>query len=177
MLNPWIIVGVLVALVTVGAGGYFKGESAGKAKVEAAWQQRESKINAESANNIAAANDRVREVERATAMNIAAVDTTYQGKLREKSNALDIALNAVRSGAVRLSGHGAACPAPAGNPAGPIAAGAGIGDGGARSQFSQQDSEFLLRIGSEADAIVAQLQACQQVIRADRREGPINAVK
>jgi prophage endopeptidase len=133
---------------------------------ESGWQKREAKINADAAVKIKAADDRVRDVEQAHAVQINAVDTDYQRKLKGKDDALQIALNTVAAGG-KLYAH-AACPAPAGNPDTKVASGAGLSNGGARAELSAADSNFLLRLGSEADSIVLQLTACQAVVRADR---------
>lgn len=132
---------------------------------ETAWQEREAAINAEAATKIAAADKRVRDAERAMAVNLVAVDTVYQTKLQEKDHALDVARTAAHVGGLWVN---AACPPVAGNAAATAPAAAGLGDGQTRVRLSEQAADFLIGEASRADRIVEQLTACQQVITADR---------
>lgn len=77
-MNPWIIVGFLVALIAVGSGGYMKGQKDGKTASEAVWQAREAKINGETAAKIAANAKAVSAKEHAHATQLSAVDSDYQ---------------------------------------------------------------------------------------------------
>ena len=169
-MNPWIIVGFLVALIAVGAGGYMKGETDGRTAEHNQWETREASINADAAVKIKAADDKVIETERAGVKNVAAIDAKYQGKIQEKDNALTVALNAVKSGAVRLSGHGATCATVAGNATGAVGTSPSGGDGAAPSRLlNESDWVFLQSEAGRADKIVEQLTACQGVVIADRK--------
>ena len=165
-MNPWLIVGFLVALIAVGVGGYLKGQSAGKASVEAVWQAREAKINADTANKIAAADKRVADAEHAHAVQISAVDTTYQQSLKDKDAKLQIALNSIKSGGLFVR---AACPATGGDKLSGSAPSASLGDGSATARLSDETAQYLVSEASRADAIVAQLTACQQIVTDDRK--------
>lgn len=159
----WLL-GIIAMVVIIGVTNAVTWHISAK-YTESGWQKREAQINAEAATKIAAADARVRDAERAMATNLAGVDAHYQGQLKEKDNALNIALNAVRD---RGMWTHSACTPVAGNPAGAAAAGASVGDGSARCRLSDADAGFLLSEASRADRIVEQLSACQAVVRADR---------
>jgi len=143
--------------------------NAGVKSERAVWQQREAKINVETAIKIDAANKRIQEKEREIAVLLTDASEWYQAKITEKENALNTALNSLRDGTGRLFVN-ATCPAAGGDPATAAPAAAGGRDGSTRAELSRADSEFLLRLGAEADAVVLQLTACQAVVRADRGE-------
>ena len=164
LLYGLLVLAILGVLSGIGYAIYDAGRKAERAE----WQARETRIAGETALKLEAANKRVRETEQAIAAAIEDASIWYQGKLKEKDNALNIALNGLRAGTGRLFVT-ARCPAPGGDPATGPAAGAGGRDGPTRAELSAADSEFLLRRGAEADGIVHQLTACQAVIRADRR--------
>ncbi len=146
-----------------------KGHSDGITKTEAVWQTREAKINSDTATNIAAANKRVSDNEHAHAQQIAAVDTSYQTKLQEKSRALQTALANLHKPAGGLFSHSPACPAPAGHAPSSVAAAPGERDGASgRQLLGSDDTVFLLTETSRADQIVEQLTACRGVVLEDR---------
>lgn len=133
---------------------------------ESGWQAREAKTNEDAANAILAASTRVRDNEHATAAQLAAVDTYYQGKLNDQDKKHADALRIARAGGMFVN---AKCPAPSGNPAGTATAAAGIGNGSTRARLSDEDAEFFISEASRADAIVEQLTACQSVVLRDRK--------
>ena len=155
---------ILGMVSSIGYGIYNAGRKAERAE----WEAREAKINADMAIKIEAANQEVRAEEQAKAKRLVEISGTLQNKLKEKDHALEIALNSVRSGALRLSIPVAACAPAGGDPESSAAAGPGGRDGRARAELPQEVADALLRIGSEADGIVHQLTACQAVVRADR---------
>lgn len=160
----WLI-GALV-LVCLLAGAYLTGRHDGAKITEEVWQEREAQINKDTADKILTAEERIRTEERAKAQQLVDISTTLQTKLKDKDNALELALNAVRDGRIRLS-----IPANAtgGNPESSPTASASGGNAAARTYLPQTVADALLRIGSEADAVVLQLLACQDVVRADRK--------
>ena len=163
--NPWVIIAAIIGLLAASIVGYLKGSHDGKVQIEALWQTREAAINAQAANKISEAAARVAAIEHAHADEINAVDTKYQTKLREKENALALALNAAKYSG--LYAH-TTCPAVSGNPTGGPVAPSGIGDGSPRVKLPDEDARFLLSEADRADKIVEQLTACQAVIRSDR---------
>jgi len=168
LLMLWIGGGIFLVAFALGGAGAWTVQGWRMKAQETEWQTREAKINAETAIKIEAAAKRVAAAEHAHAQALSAVDTKYQAKLKEKDHALEIALNGLRDGTGRMFVR-AACPTAGGDNLPGSKPGASVGDGGTRVQLSATDSEFLLRLGSEADGIVAQLTACQSVIAADRK--------
>lgn len=104
--------------------------------------------------------------ERARARTQADIDTAYQKGTQDAQAQLDSTISDLRADNLRLR-RKFTCPDPAN--AGATAASAGIGDGGAQGGLQQSDAEFLVRLAAEADAVALQLQACQAIVRSDRR--------
>ena len=157
-----------LAIVLMLGAAYLAGRADGRKLEGAAWQKREAEINAETATKIQVANEAVRAEEHAKAAKFVEISTGLQGKLKEKDHALNIALDSVRSGAIRLSVP-ATCPPPGGNTEGGTTASAGGRDATTRAELSEQAARFLTSEASRADKIVEQLTACQAIVRADRR--------
>lgn len=168
-----IVVLGLVSGIVYGVTSYIngvdaKGYARGRQEVEAAWQEREAKINGEAAARIAAADARVREAERRGAQDVADVRTEYQRLVKGKDNALQIALNSLHAGTGGLFVN-AQCPdtagaAPGGNAPGGTAGAAARADGTRRAELSAADSEFLLTLGSQADTVAIRLGKAQDLI-------------
>lgn len=173
--NPWVILGILAASIAALTGTYFYGVGVGKDKVEAVWQAREAKINADTAVAIQAAGAKTLAAERASAERAAAASTAYQNKLKEKDREKATAIANQRAGNIRLRDPNAStstCRDPV-SPTGP-------GPGGHPSSpgprlpvestgvLSGRTSEFLIGEASRADKVVEQLAACQAIIKSDR---------
>ena len=163
----WIGGGLFAAGLVMGGGGAWTVQGWRMKAQETDWQAREAKINADTANKIKEESDRVRGLEQDIAQLLANESAGYQKKLKEKDDALNIALNSVAT--VGLFSHGPACPPVGGNPAGSPTSPASGRDGAARAKLPDEDARFLLTEASRADKIVEQLTACQGVIRADRK--------
>lgn len=117
-----------------------------------------------------AAEKRVLEIEQRAARDVAAASTTYQRELADVRSVHDRFVAGVRSGAIRLRDPGRTAGAAdcARDAAGPAAGASGGRDGGSGAVLSAEASEFLWAEAGRADALRAQLLACQAVIRADR---------
>jgi len=143
LFNPWVILGILTAVLSSFGGGYFKGEHD-----EYTRQQIE----------IAALNAKARETEQAM-VNVA---NTYAETLRKSQNAArtkETKLRAdVASGALRLSipTQSAVCSTSV------TAVAAGDNSGEARTELSGQVSEALIAIASEGDSAIRKLAQCIQ---------------
>lgn len=113
---------------------------------------------------------RIAALEDNNAKAVAAASTNYQKGLADGKVTLDAALADVRAG-FRLRdpagspGLSARC---IGDAIGPPSAAASGRDGQAGSELSQAASDFLLRLAGEADEVVIQLTACQQILISDR---------
>lgn len=108
------------------------------------------------------------ETEKRRARDMQALALNHQQELKQHEQNARNALAAYRSGAVSLRIPAKVQPAVcAGFPA---AAGitSGGGDAVAGAELSESAAEFLISEAARADAIVAQLNACQAIIQQDR---------
>jgi hypothetical protein len=168
MPNPWIILAFVVAWIgSLAAVGRWQND-AGHTAERVAWQAKEvAEVTAANAK-ITQLEDAARVAEQAHVTAVAAISTTYEGKLQNAKAQAAADVAAVRARTIVLHDPGAisACPGGSGSPE--TAAGAGGRDGAAGRQLSDDAAQFLLGEANRADAIVEQLNACQAVIRADR---------
>ena len=121
---------------------------------------------------------RVREAERKSAEDVAAVAVKLEKEKNDAAKRAQKVISDLHTGVlalrVQLDTRGAD-PGSGGSP-GEAGARAGQRDGGPGSRLpqpvagtlSRADSEFLIAEASRADEVVSQLQACQAVILADR---------
>ena len=144
LFNPWVILGIVMAVLSSFGGGYFKGEHD-----EYTRQQVE----------IAALNAKARETEQA----MAKVAQTYGQTLRKANDVAKVKeaklRNDVVSGKLRLFIPVKApdCPVQAASDAAPAA---GDNSGEASAELSGQVSESLIAIASEGDTDIRKLNAC-----------------
>lgn len=148
-----------LALATFFWCGWIGNEWKNTARIEA--------IRAEAAETAAKAEKSAREAEQAHAQDIAQIDKTYTEKLRhvQQKNKADLA--ALRSGALQLHNR-FICPN-AGGVVSETGTGTSMGDGTGRGGLRTEDAEFLVSESDRADEIVIRLQACQQLLSADRK--------
>lgn len=162
MINPWIIVGFVIALAVVG----FAGERVGERLNDQAWQKREAALNADAANKIAAADAKTLAAEHTRAADINNVSARYEDQLTEKKNALASALASARTTGLFIH---TGCATTTGDHMPNPSASPGGRDGGTQTKLPDTDSSFLLAIASEADGVAVQLGACQSLLKADRK--------
>ena len=143
LFNPWVLLGILMAVLSAAGGGYFKGQH---------------DENTRQQVEIAALNAKARETEQ----NMAKVANTYAETLRKSQNAArskETKLRAdVASGALRLS---IPTQSPVCSPS-VTAVTAGDNSGETRTELSGQVSETLIAIASEGDAAIRKLAQCIQ---------------
>jgi hypothetical protein len=143
LFNPWVLLGILMAVLSAAGGGYFKGSH---------------DENVRQQVEIAALNAKARETEQ----NMAKVANTYAETLRKSQNAArtkETKLRAdVASGALRLSipTQSPVCSTSV------TAVTAGDNSGETRTELSGQVSETLIAIASEGDAAIRKLNQCIQ---------------
>jgi hypothetical protein len=143
LFNPWVLLGILMAVLSAAGGGYFKGQH---------------DENTRQQVEIAALNAKARETEQ----NMVKVANTYAETLRKSQNAArtkETKLRAdVASGALRLS---IPTQSPVCSPSvTPVTAGDNSGE--TRTELSGQVSETLIAIASEGDAAIRKLNQCIQ---------------
>ena len=141
LFNPWVLLGILMAVLSAAGGGYFKGQH---------------DENTRQQVEIAALNAKARETEQ----NMAKVANTYAETLRKSQNAArtkETKLRAdVASGALRLS---IPTQSPLCSPS-VTPATAGDNSGETRTELSGQVSETLIAIASEGDTAIRKLNQC-----------------
>jgi hypothetical protein len=144
LLNPWVLLGILMAILGAFGSGYYKG-----GEDENARQQIE----------IASLNAKARETEQAMAQ----VAQTYGQTLRKANDVAKVKeaklRNDVVSGKLRLfiPVQAPDCSVPAAQDAAP-AVGDNIGE--ARAELSGQVADDLIAIASEGDTAIRKLNAC-----------------
>ena len=113
-----------------------------------------------------------RQQEQDHAATIAAVDQKYFKELKnvQAKNKADLA--ALRNGALQLRDR-FICPDAGGSRPSTLT-GSGMGNGTGTGGLRITDAEFLVSEADRADGIVIQLQACQEILRADRSLGGNN---
>lgn len=163
-MNPYLILGVLVAVIA----SFFAGQHNGTRLEKARWLERE---NVE----IVAANKKIQELETAAraaetqhATAVATIATTLEGERNAARAETERLRAAARAGTVRLRDPGArqdACPSGAAE-TGPAP---GKRDGPATAELSGAAADFLLGLTGEADEVVRQLTACQALVLEDRK--------
>jgi prophage endopeptidase len=167
-MKPWLIlVTVLLWLASLVAVGVWQSKD-GRDAERVVWQTRENEELRLANAKIIELNETARNAERKHAEQVAGLSARYEKEKADVGKTKDTIIAELRAGQRSLRDPGAAGLKTAGGGAGKTHAAAGQCDGGARSQLSQQTSEFLVSLASEADAVVKQLSACQDVIRADR---------
>lgn len=175
-----LVIGILIALVAlVGVvKSYLNGiaeESykAGMHDERAKWLAREAKELAAANAEIQRLQAEAREEEGHHAEMLYAISKDYEKEIGNAKRARDLALDAIRSGSLRLRDPGirtSACPSPRLGPAGQTAAAPGERDGAAGADLSVQAGVFLLELAAEADDVVRQLTSCQTVVATDREK-------
>lgn len=116
---------------------------------------------------IADLNKKYRQQEQDHAKDVSNIDKTNAEKLRhvQQKNKSDLA--ALRSGALQLHNR-FICP-DAGGVVSETGTNTSVGDGTSRSGLRTEDAEFFIAESDRADEIVIKLQACQQLLSADRK--------
>ena len=152
LFNPWVILGILMAVLSSFGGGYYKGSAD-----EYTRQQVE----------IAALNAKARETEQAMAQ----VAQSYGQTLRKANNAAKVKEDKLRadiaSGERRLfiPVKATECAVSATSD---TAAASGDNSGTASAELDRQTADDLVRIASEGDTAIRKLNACIQTYETMR---------
>jgi hypothetical protein len=152
LFNPWVILGIVMAVLSAAGSGYYKGKHD-----EHTRQQVE----------IAALNAKARETEQAMAQ----VAQTYGQTLRKANNAAkakeDKLRSDIASGERRLF-IPVKAPECAVSAASDTATASGDHSGETRAELSGQASDDLIRIAAEGDTAIRKLNACIQTYETMR---------
>ena len=146
LLNPWVLLGIVLAVLSAFGGGYYKGK-------DAEYQRQQIEI--------AALNAKARETEQA----MAKVAQTYGETLRKANNVAKAKENQLRSSLadgslkLRIPVKAANCPIPMPES---TATPSGSDTGTASAELDRQASETLIAIAAEGDAAIRKLNTCIQ---------------
>lgn len=147
MINPWLILGVVLAILAAAGGGYYKGNEAGMAEVQQQWDAEKTRLAEQHAKDQQAAREKEQELQ-------AAADQLRQEKDRE--------LREVNARATALAHSLRQRPERAAAPSGAPAA-AGAGQSGSRctgAELPREDASFLAGEAARADQLRAALAQC-----------------
>jgi hypothetical protein len=157
-MNPWLIVGFVLAIAGSFVGGYYKGNSAGMAKVQQQWDnekavQYEAYAQAQEAarvkeQNLQAQADRLREEKDNEIRNLNARATALSNSLRDRPSRTTTVASTVSSST------GLSCPT--------------LTCTGA--ELSREDGEFLAGEAARADEARTLLKQCYDQYNAVRQK-------
>ncbi len=147
-MNPWLILGFVLAVAAAGGAGLYKGHDLGMAEVQQKWDRERAAQEAEHAAAQAAAREKEQELQ-------ANADQLRKEKDREirDLNARAVALsNSLRDRPPRPAAEASAVSSTASAGCAPASCtGAGL---------SREDAEFLAREATRADELRASLRQC-----------------
>lgn len=167
-MNPYVIIGLIVAWATSLAGvGYWQNE-AGHIAERTIWQTLENGELRTANATIKSLHEQARKSEYEHAAALAAVSTDYERKLSDanKQRAADAA--ALRAGTLRLRDPNPTGFRSCGSLGTKIGTSPGERDGAQGGELSDAAAGFLLDLASDADDVARQLEACQAVVVKDR---------
>lgn len=144
----------------------------GVTTTETAWQARHNAELAKANQATADAQAQAREAERRGVEAVAIIEGQLHDQQQQAQADRDRLLADIDSGAVRVRDR-FTCPAAGGMPG--AATSAGQRDAGKVGGLRREDVRFLVRLANEADAVTRQLQACQQILQAERMSPPAAA--
>lgn len=162
-----LAIAALVVMVAL-AGTYIQGRSDGGNLERAETLARDIQQAAENAAFAQKIQEGRRAKEREWAGALSAVSTDYQARLTNAEGKTALALNAIRSGSIRLRDPFAK-PEACGDPSGTATTAASGRNGSARGELSGALAEYLVSLATEADRNTLQLTACQAALLADRK--------
>ena len=153
-----------VLILATAAGIYVKGGNDREARITAMYAARDLQAAQAYAAKEKSLQDAYRAKEAEWSKRFVSASRTYQGKVAENAKALDIAL---ASGRLydRFAADSSAsrdCPASTASPASGH-------NGSAGAYISEASGIFLRRLAAEADGVVIQLTACQQLLIDERK--------
>lgn len=147
LLNPWVLLGIVMAVLSAFGGGYYKGK-------DSEYQRQQLEI--------AALNAKARETEQA----MAKVAQAYGDTLRKANNVAKAKENQLRadlnSGALklRLPTKATACTSVPVSETATVASGSDSGEARAESSGSVDVAADLLQIAADGDAAIRKLATC-----------------
>ncbi len=136
-MNPWFLLGAVLAVAAAGSAGYYKGANHGRAEVQQAWDKAYAKAQEEARAKeqaMQAEADRLRQEKDREIRNINARAAALSNSLRDRASRASAVPGAAQTGQT-----GAGCT------------GTGL---------SREDAEFLAGEAARADQLRAALRQC-----------------
>ena len=152
-MNPYFIAAAVVAVAVAGAGGYVKGSAAGKAEVQAQWDQEKAKLAEEYAKAQAAAREKEQQLQ------------AQADKLREESYEQIKDINARSDRLIDSLRKRPERPATA---AGAVSDTAKSCSGASGAELDRANGEFLARYAADAARLQSALDTCIRQYEAVR---------
>lgn len=155
---------LLVALI----GAYVKGRSDGGKIVQADYAQRDLKAATDHAAKEREISENYRLKEENWQSQFVAASKTYQRSLANAQTQRLADAAAIDAGRIRLLDPGANRPT-CGDSTAKTASSTSGRNGGEGAELSPKAARFLLGLANDADALVTQLSACQQILSSERQ--------
>lgn len=153
-MNPWVILGFVLAVGAAAGGGYYKGNSAGKAEVQADWAKEKAEQYAEYAKGQEAARAREQEMQQAA------------DKLRREKDAQIRDINARATALTNSLRDRQERPSKDGSMSGT----ARSCSGASGAELAKGDGEFLAGYSADAARLQAALDQCVKQYNAVRQK-------
>lgn len=168
-MNPWVALSLVLAWIASVVGvGYWQHED-GVTVTEAAYSKRDNETLRKANIKIVELEQAARDDEQRHAADVNQIAGAYEKELQNVKTTKDATIAGLRAGAVVLRDPYSSAQRSAGGETRQVASRAGRCDGGASGGLSVPASEFLVGLASEADGVVEQLAACQQIVIDDRK--------
>jgi hypothetical protein len=152
-MNPWFIAGAVIAVAVAGAGGYVKGSAAGKAEVQAQWDQEKAKLALEYAAAQAAAREKEQALQ------------AQADQLREDANARIKDIDSRANKLVDSLRNRAERPA---TQAGAVSGATQSCSGASGAELDRRNGEFLAWYAADAARLASALDTCLKQYEAIR---------
>jgi hypothetical protein len=152
-MNPWFIAGAVIAVAVAGAGGYVKGSAAGKAEVQAQWDQEKAKLALEYAAAQAAAREKEQALQ------------AQADQLREDANARIKDIDSRANKLVDSLRNRAERPA---TQAGAVSGATQSCSGASGAELDRRNGEFLAWYAADAARLASALDTCLKQYEAVR---------
>lgn len=144
--------------VLVGTFFFFQGER----NIQAKWNAEKAELNAQAAIALKDAQERNAQIERDHQAAVLDIDIKYNKKLEKAANEKDIAIANAKS-------NGLFIPADCPNDSSAVSSNVSTASAShveTRAKLSESAGNFLISLASEADQVVNQLTACQEILNA-----------
>lgn len=170
MPNPWIAFGcVLLWLGSLVGAGYWQND-AGHVAERVDWQKKDNQELAAANAKIVELTQQVRATEHNHATQLADISTKYEEKLQNANAQKGKDIAAARAGTLRLHYTAPTAQTADIGAASSVAAAPGGCNGATAGELPPEITANLYALADDADTIVVQLGACQDIVRQDRAQ-------